>query len=241
MNPKLFCLLSTIWWLHFKVALLIAAVLSVVQYVLCSCGEHVNQTTQMCWLKEKKHPAAGLALSHWSFKKKSMVKQFSSHLTVLTLLVVPTYQCSSPGKQGWDYLPDFHLQQMSQAQHSYLCYLASPYYWNMISPQLHWQFLLGGLHVSTHMHVCIGGVPHALLFSSESWEEGMSASQLSSVMRVIEVRRGSSLFAFANILPSVTRGQSVRVCVCVCILGLERGSHNGAPLCPHPFWPLMHI
>lgn len=43
----------------------------------------------------------------------------------------------------------------------------------------------------------------------------MSASQLSSAARAIEERRGSSLFAFANILPSVTRGQSVRACVCM--------------------------
>lgn len=45
----------------------------------------------------------------------------------------------------------------------------------------------------------------------------MPASQLSSAVRVIEERRGSSLFAFAYILPSVTRGQSVLVCVCMLI------------------------
>lgn len=39
---------------------------------------------------------------------------------------------------------------------------------------------------------------------------------------------------FANILPSVTRGQSMHVCVYACILGLERGSHNSAPPLPSP-------
>lgn len=71
-----------------------------------------------------------------------------------------------------------------------------------------------GLCVSEHMHVCVGGVPHTLLFSCESWEEGMSASQLSSAARVMEERRGSSLF-FSNILPSVTC--RLRVCACLCL------------------------
>lgn len=48
----------------------------------------------------------------------------------------------------------------------------------------------------------------------------MSASQLSSAMRVTAERRGSSLFASSNILPSVPR----RLSVCVCM----SRSHNGS-------------
>lgn len=54
----------------------------------------------------------------------------------------------------------------------------------------------------------------------------MSASQLSSAVRVIEERRGSSLFAFANMLPSVTRGQSVYVCVCMFVSWGWRVGHT---------------
>lgn len=32
-----------------------------------------------------------------------------------------THQCISASQQGLDYFHDFHLQQMSQTQHSYLC------------------------------------------------------------------------------------------------------------------------
>lgn len=100
---------------------------------------------------------------------------------------------------------------MFQAQHSYLGWLLK-YDQPTVALTVFWE---GVLCVSEHMHVCVGGVPHTLLFSSESWEEGMSGSQLSLAVRVMEAeRRGGSLFAFANILPSVPRGQQ-SVCVCL--------------------------
>lgn len=63
----------------------------------------------------------------------------------------------------------------------------------------------------------------------------MSASQLSSAVRAIEERRGSSLFAFAYILPSVTRGQSVHayVCVWLCLGVAKRVTQWYSPL-PSP-------
>lgn len=120
---------------------------------------------------------------------------------------------------------------------------------NMIKLLLHWQFLVGlcvCVCVSEHMHVHVGGVPQTLLFSSESWEEGMSASQLSSGVRLIEGRGGRSVFASANILPSVKPGHAVHIHVCECVCGYNSGGWREghtivAPHCFHPLLPLMHI
>lgn len=116
---------------------------------------------------------------------------------------------------------------MSRAQHSYLCLLAGAGCWNMIRPQLHWQFFwkrCSRVCVSEHMHVCVGGVPHTLLFSSESWEEGMSASQLSSAERANRERRGSSLLRLRSHPPICSSGAE---CACMCVYALSRGWKEG--------------
>lgn len=155
-------------------------------------------------------------------------------LTALNLL--PTYPCACC--LCWDYLSDFHLQQMSQAQLSYLC-------WNLISTQMHWQVFGEGV-----VCVCV------CLNTCTCTEEG-SRTELSFVflwklrsrnvcLPAVLSSDGRGKEGGARHSPSLTsthllHQDSVSVCVYASILESERGSHNGAPPCPHPLWPTMHI
>lgn len=79
-------------------------------------------------------------------------------------------------------------------------------------------FQWGGCdRLSTCTCVCVGGVPHTLLFSCESLEVGMSASQLSSTETAMEEKKGA--LAVRHLRTSSHLLCEGRECVHVCMLG----------------------